>query len=172
MNACEPKQLLVVWHSRTGTARQMAEAAAEGARDALAELGATQHVRVVSLPAAEATAEHLLRSDAFVFAAPENLAGLSGQMKEFFDRNYYAVLEQLNGRPYGLLVAAGSDGAGAVAQAERIATGWRLRRALPPVVVNTSAQTPEAILAMKPPLRDADREACRTTGGTLAALLA
>lgn len=172
MNACEPKQLLVVWHSRTGTARQMAEAATEGAHAALTELEATRQVRVVSLPAAAAMADHLLQSHAFVFAAPENLAALSGEMKEFFDRNYYAVLNQLNGRPYGLLVAAGSDGAAAVAQAERIATGWRLRRALPPVVVNTSAQTPEAILAMKPPLGDADRDACRTTGGTLAALLA
>ena len=172
MNACETKQLLVVWHSRTGTARQMAEAAVQGALAVLEELGATEHVRVTSLQAAEATADHLLQSDAFVFAAPENLASLSGEMKEFFDRNYYPVLDRLNGRPYGLLVAAGSDGAGAVAQAERIATGWRLRCALPPVVVNTSAQTPEAILAQKPPLADADLEACRTTGGTLAALLA
>ena len=45
-------------------------------------------------------------ADGYLFAAPENLAALSGQMKEFFDRCYYPVLGKIEGRPYGTLIAA------------------------------------------------------------------
>jgi hypothetical protein len=48
-----------------------------------------------------------------------------------------------------MIICAGSDGRNAVAQAERIATGWRLRQILPSVIVCTHAQTQEAILAPK-----------------------
>src|SRR3546814_12969381 len=91
-------------------------------------------------------------------------------MKEFFDRNYYAVLDQLNGRPYGLMISAGTDGAAAVRQAERICTGWRLNAVAPPLIVKTGADTPEAIAAPKT-IRPEDRALCATLGGTLAALL-
>src|SRR3546814_17088319 len=68
-------------------------------------------------------------------------------MKEFFDRNYYAVLDQLNGRPYVLMISAGTDGAAAVRQAERICTAWRLNAVAPPLIVKTGAATPQAIAA-------------------------
>jgi multimeric flavodoxin WrbA len=41
---------------------------------------------------------------------PENLAAISGLMKDFFDRSYYGVLDRIQGRPYASLVCAGSDG--------------------------------------------------------------
>src|SRR3546814_4919269 len=82
-------------------------------------------------------------------------------MKEFFDRNYYAVLDQLNGRPYGLMISAGTDGAAAVRQAERICTGWRLNAVAPPLIVKTGADTPEAIAAPKT-IRPEDRALCET----------
>jgi multimeric flavodoxin WrbA len=136
------KTLLIVYHSRTGGARRMAEAAAEGARTA----GEAQ-VRLMA--AAEAGAEDVLAADGYLFVAPENLAALSGEMKEFFDRSYYSVLDQIEGRPYGVMICAGSDGHGALRQIARIATGWRLRQIAEPIVVITHAQTPEAILAPK-----------------------
>lgn len=79
----------------------------------------------------------------------ENLAAISGLMKDFFDRSYYAALDRLNGRPYAALVCAGSDGSNAARQIARIATGWRLREIAPPLIVCTHAQTTEAILAPK-----------------------
>ena len=158
------KRILVVWHSRTGAARQMAAAAARGAES---EPG-TQ-VRLLEADAAQAG--DLLAADGYIFAAPENLAALSGAMKEFFDRNYYAVLDQLNGRPYGLLIAAGSDGQGAVRQAVRIATGWRLKPIAEPLILITHAQTPEAILAAKS-LDAAALAPCEELGAALAAGLA
>jgi NAD(P)H-dependent FMN reductase len=158
------KRLLIVWHSRTGGARQMAQAAARAAAGE-----ADVETRLVA--AAEATAEDLLGADGYIFAAPDNLAALSGQMKEFFDRTYYPVLERLNGRPYAILVCAGSDGENAVRQIARIATGWRLKPIAEPLIVCTHAQTPEAIWAPKT-LSAADLAPCAELGAAMAAGLA
>ncbi len=167
----EPSKLLIVWHSRSGAARQLAHEASEGARDAIRELEAEGKVVTVVLAAADATVEDVLMADAYLFCAPENLGSLSGAMKEFFDRSYYGVLDRIAGRPYALAISAGSDGAGAVGQAQRICTGWRLREAAPPYVAHMHAQTPEKILAEKM-LDSAQKEHARVLGGTLAALLA
>ena len=163
--------LLIVWHSRTGTARQMAEAARDGALEALRELDAVARVPIGLRRAAEVTLEEVLAAQGYLFCAPENLATLSGEMKEFFDRCYYGVLDRVNGRPYLALVAAGSDGSGAVRQIERICTGWRLRPLAPAHIVLTHAQTPDAIMTPKT-LPEAERERCRTLGATMAAWLA
>jgi multimeric flavodoxin WrbA len=157
------KTLLIVFHSRTGGARQMAEAAARGA--------STGEVQVRLLRAADADAADLLQADTFIFVMPENLAAISGVMKDFFDRVFYGVLDRLIGRAYVVLVCAGSDGANAVRQAERICTGWRLRRAAESIIVCTHAQTPEKILALKT-ITAADLQRCEDTGAALAAGLA
>ena len=155
------KTLLIVWHSRTGGTRQMAEAA----RDAAA---AEPGVTVRLLPAALANAPDLLIADGFIFAAPENLAALSGPMKDFFDRCYYPALERLEGRPYATMICAGSDGENAARQIARIATGWRLRPIAAPIIVCTNAQTPEAILAPKS-IAAAELDRCRRLGAGFAA---
>lgn len=170
MSMSRTKTLLIVWHSRTGAARQMAEAAREGALHIRAELQAPDQLDIVMKQACDTQADDLLKADGYVFCAPENLAALSGEMKEFFDRNYYAVLEKLNGRPYALLISAGSDGAMAVKQAARICTGWRLHEATAALIVNTSAQTPETILAPKQ-ITSQNIQDSHEKGGTLAALL-
>ena len=155
------KTLLIVYHSLTGGTRQMAEAARAGA---VAEAGCA--VRL--LHAAQAGPSDVLAADGYVFATPENLAAMSGQLKDFFDRSYYAVLDQVNGRPYASLVCAGSDGSNAARQMARIATGWRLKAVAEPLIVCTHAQTPEAILAPKQ-IGEADLAQCRALGEALAA---
>ena len=85
----------------------------------------------------------------YLFCCPENLASMSGEMKEMFDRCYYPVLGRIEGRPYATVIAAGSDGEGAQRQIDRIATGWRLKRVTDRWIVNTEAQEAEAILAPK-----------------------
>ncbi len=160
----DAKTLLIVYHSMTGGTRQMAEAVGAGARD---EGG----VQVRCLQAAQAGPDDLLAADGCVFATPENLASISGQMKDFFDRSYYAVLDRIQGRPYATLVCAGSDGHNAASQIARIATGWRLKPVAEPLIVCTHAQTPEAILAPKV-IADGELIACRELGASLAAGLA
>lgn len=158
------KQFLIVWHSRTGGSEQLAAAAQRGA-------DAQPEVRTCRLRAAEAQADDVLAADALLFVAPENLGALSGEMKEFFDRTYYVLLDRCPGRPFALMVCAGSDGQGAVRQVERIATGLRWRRVAESVVVCTHAQTAEAILATKH-LDEADLARAEELGATLAAGLA
>jgi multimeric flavodoxin WrbA len=136
------KTLLIVYHSLTGGTRQMAEAAASGARG-------EPEISVRLLAAPQAGGDDMLAADGYLFATPENLAALAGKMKDFFDRAYYPVLDRINGRPYATLVCAGSDGQNAVRQIARIATGWRLRAIAEPLIICTHAQTPEAILAPK-----------------------
>jgi len=155
------KTLLIVYHSMTGGTMQMAQAAAAGAR-------AEPALRVSLLRAADASAADVLEADGYVFATPENLASMSGQMKDFFDRTYYAALDRLNGRPYAVLICAGSDGRNAAGQVDRIATGWRLRPIADPLIVCTHAQTPEEILRPKQ-IGERHLKQCTELGATLAA---
>lgn len=159
-----PKTLLIVYHTMTGGTRQMAEAAQAGAQ-------ADGSVQVRLLHAAQAGPDDVLGAEGYLFATPENLAAISGQLKDFFDRCYYPALDRINGRPYACLICAGSDGQNAIRQIERIATGWRLRRVAEPIIVCTHAQTPEAILAPKQICAE-DLERCRALGEAMAAGLA
>ena len=158
------KHLLIVYHSQTGGARQMAQAAAAAAR---AEAG----VQVRLETAMAAMPQMLLQADGFVFACPENLATMSGLMKDFFDRCYYPVLGRIEGRSYATLVCAGSDGSGAARQIARIAAGWRLRAIAEPLIVCTHAQEPEAILRAKT-IEAAELARCAELGAAFAAGLA
>lgn len=138
----------------------MAEAAAEGASN-------VPEVTVRLRPAPDVEPADVVSADGYIFATPENLAAMAGRMKDFFDRSYYQTLDRINGRPYAILVCAGSDGQNAVRQIARIATGWRLRAVTEPLIVCTHAQTPEAILAPKT-IGPADLAACRDIGAALA----
>ncbi|MBL8315326.1 MAG: flavodoxin family protein [Rubrivivax sp.] len=154
------KTLLIVYHSMTGGTAQMARAAHDAA---VGEPG----LCVRLLHASQAGPEDVLAADGYLFATPENLAAMSGLMKDFFDRSYYTVVDRVAGRPYALLVCAGSDGSGAARQIDRIATGWRLRAVAPPLIVCTRAQTPEAILAPKT-IVTAELGRCAELGAALA----
>ncbi len=157
-------RLLIVWHSATGGTRQMAEAAADGAASEPA-------IDTRLLPARQAGPEDVLDADGYLFATPENLASMAGVMKDFFDRTYYAALDQVNGRPYATMICAGSDGTNAARQIARIATGWRLKVVAEPLIVCTRAQTPEAILAPKV-IGAGELARCRELGAAMAAGLA
>ena len=158
------KTLLIVQHTMTGGTLQMARAAAAGAAGEASVRTALRH-------APEATADDVLGADGFVFATPENLAAMSGLMKDFFDRTYYAALDRIEGRPYATLVCAGSDGRNAARQIERIATGWRLRAVAPALIVCTRAQTTAEILRAKRIGAD-DLRRCEELGAAMAAGLA
>lgn len=156
--------LLIVYHSLTGGTLQMVEAASTGARQ-------EESVEVRVLHASQAGPQDLLQAQGYLFATPENLAAISGLMKDFFDRSYYGALDRIQGRPYASLVCAGSDGHNAARQMERIATGWRLKAVAEPLIICTHAQTPEAILAPKQ-IPAADLQRCEELGQSLATGLA
>lgn len=148
--------LTIVWHSRTGAARAMAQAAAEGA-------GAGG--RLVGAP--DATVQDLMDAQGLLFICPENLGTMTGHMKEMFDRCYYPLLGRIEGKAYATAIAAGSDGHGAQAQIDRIVTGWRLRRVAETLIVNLEAQSHEGILAEKV-VPAASLQSCRELGAAMA----
>ncbi len=131
-------KLLITWHSRTGASEAMAKAAHEAA-------GERAEIRA----AADVAGDHIIAASGYLFVCPENLATMSGMMKDMFDRTYYDALGKIEGRPYATIIAAGSDGEGAQRQIDRIAKGWRLRRVAEPVIVNFQAQDAETIWAPK-----------------------
>jgi len=155
-------ELLIIYHSRTGGSQQMAQAAYDAAR---------QETDTILKPADQAGPDDILAADGYLFCAPENLAALSGVMKDFFDRCYYPVLGRIEGRPYAQMICAGSDGENAMRQTARIAQGWRLRPVQEALIICTHAQTPEAILAPKT-IPDDQLAKCRDLGQALAAGLA
>ena len=155
------KELLIVWHSQFGGTAQMASAARDGAEQAEAE-----DVLVTFKRAQDADSVDVLRCDAILIATSENFGSLSGMTKDFLERVYYVCEHRVEGKPYSVIVCAGTDGSGAMFQTDRIATGLRLRKVLPGVIyksgVTAQSQTvPADVLAT-----------CSDLGATLAAGLA
>ena len=153
------KTLLIVYHTGGVKTAQMAEAVERGAHDALREAGAEGEVRVVRKRCAEAGPEDVLGAHALVLGTPENFGYMSGMMKDFLERAFYACEGKVEGRPWALFVGAGQDGAGAVSSVERIVMGLRLRKAAEPVI-GLRELTPEVIAR------------CAELGATFAAGLA
>lgn len=158
-------RLLVIWHSQTGACEQAARALAGAAASAEPQVA----VDLRHADAADAAA--VLASSAVVIVAAENLAALSGRIKDFFDRSYYPLLERTQGLPWASVICAGSDGDAAQRQLDRIALGLRWRRVAEPLRLMMAAQTPAAILAPKT-LSAPQRVQCEELGAALAAALA
>ncbi len=126
----EHKHLLIVFHSQSGTTTRMAEAVIRGASNTDIE-----GVEVRSKSALEADAEDLLWADAFILGTPENFGYMSGAMKYFLDRVYYACEGKLGGLPYALFVRAGNDGTGAISSMRRILAGLAVKEVQDPVLI-------------------------------------
>lgn len=125
----------------------MAEAVAEGA-------AAIEGVTVIMKRAADATAEDLLWADGIAIGSPENFGYLSGMIKDFFDRTFYAVEGRVFRKPYVVFISAGNDGTGALRAVERIALGYKFKKVYEPVIV-------------KGDIKLEDLEKCRELGGVL-----
>jgi multimeric flavodoxin WrbA len=121
------KTLLIVYHTGGVKTAKMAEAVERGARS---ESG----VNVIVKRCADTGPQDVLAADGLILGTPENFGYMSGMMKDFLERVFYACEGKVNGRPWALFVGAGQDGSGAVASVERIVTGLRLRRVHDPVI--------------------------------------
>jgi multimeric flavodoxin WrbA len=125
-----PKHLLIVFHSQSGTTSRMADAVIRGAQNPDVD-----GVDVRAITALEADADDLLWADAFILGSPENFGYMSGAMKYFLDRVFYACVDKVNGRPYALFVRAGNDGSGALESIRRILSGLAVREVQEPVLI-------------------------------------
>ena len=135
------KTLLIVYHTAGAKNAQMAEAVARGA-------SAEEGVRVVVKRCADAGPDDVLAADGLILGTPENFGYMSGMMKDFLERIFYACEGKVAGRPWALFVGTGLDGAGAVSSVERIMTGLRLKKAAEPIVV-VKALEPGQVAALE-----------------------
>ncbi len=124
------KNLLIVYHSQSGSTTRMADAVIAGANSDEVD-GVTVRVR----PALEADADDLLWCDGFILGTPENFGYMSGALKYFLDRVYYECIDKIDGKPYALFVRAGNDGTGAISSVNRILTGLNVRQVQEPVLI-------------------------------------
>lgn len=145
------RRLLVVWHSRTGSTASLRDAAVAGAAE-----GAGDEVALRVAGAFDAGPADVLWAQGLLVCTPANFGYMAGALKDFFERIYHACLDRTDGLPYALVVKGDTDVDGAVASVERIATGLRWRRVLPPVTVVG-------------PVTDAALAAATELGATLAA---
>jgi len=122
------RQLLIVYHSQSGTSARMAMAAGEGA---LREEG----VAVTIQRAWDAGTADLAAADGVLLVMAENSGALCGTMKDFLDRTFYPAIERGVVMPYALLISAGNDGRGARRQAQRILSGYPLVEGAEPVIL-------------------------------------
>ena len=150
-NVIDARHLLIVFHSRSGGTRALADAVIAGAT-----ADEIEGVEVRAQRAEGTDAGDVRWCDAIIIGTPENFGYMSGLIKDFLERIFYVVVDETPALPYGLFVKGGHDGEGAIRSIERIVTGLRWKQVLPPVLV-TGETT------------DADLARCRELGITLAA---
>lgn len=116
------KKLLIVAHAPSPNTTHLAEAVLRGARHP-----DITEVESEWIPPLETQPEDVLKADAIILGTTENLAYMSGALKDFFDRCYYPVLEKKQGLPCAVYIRAGLDGTGTRRALTSILTGLKWR---------------------------------------------
>ena len=151
MTIARPKHLLIVYHTQTGHTRAMAEAAHSGAADELID-----DVETRLVTARQAGAADLFWANGLLLGTPENFGYMSGGMKDFLDRTFYAVEGKIQPLPYAVFVSAGNDGRGALRAIRRIVGGYPFVEVQDPIIARGE-------------VTDDHLARCRELGMTLAA---
>jgi len=119
----ENKRLLIVAHAPSTNTLKLRDAVERGACHEDVD-----NVQVKVMAPLDAGPDDVLACDAIILGTTENLGYMSGALKDFFDRSYYAILEKTQGLPFSFYIRAGHDGTGTRRAIESITTGlrWRL----------------------------------------------
>ena len=129
-NGTDRKTLLIVAHAPSVNTQRMLDAVAQAACSFPSD-----RVEVVVKYPLQCGADDVLGASAIILGTPENLAYMSGALKDFFDRIYYPCLERTQGLPYALFIRAGqSVGAASRRAVESVVTGLRWRAVQEPVI--------------------------------------
>jgi len=133
-------KVLVVYHSLSGNTKKMAEAVAEGARAAGAE--------VTLKTGLEAGVDDLLDCGAVALGSPDYFSYIAGGLKDFLDRTYYPTQGKVTDKPAGVFASAGGPPERVIGILKQ-ALGWfKLKQAADPVGCS-GAPSAEAVAGCK-----------------------
>jgi len=119
--------LLIVYHSMSGTTDRLSKAIEDGALK-------IQGIKIRRKQAFSVTADDLVQCRVMVICSPEYFGYMAGAIKDLFDRTYEKVREKMFGKSYSVLICAGNDGTGALSSIERIIAGFKMKRVQEPII--------------------------------------
>ena len=142
-------KLLIVYHSKSGTVKKMADAIVMGAK-------AIPGTTVELVDPLKVTPETVKTCRAIIIGTPENFGYMSGPIKYFFEEIYYECIECTRRLSYALFMAADNDGSGAVSSMKKIITGLGWNNIAEPMICKNGVTSQEI-------------ESCRELGMTISA---
>jgi NAD(P)H dehydrogenase (quinone) len=140
-------KVLVVYHSRTGNTRAMAEAVAEGVKEVAG-------VDVVLKEAEQVSVSDLIGADALAFGSPTYFSYMAGVLKGILDEAYLSR-SQIRGKPFAAFASGGGGQIRAVQSIESVAASCGLHKVCDGVAVGGMPTASE-------------RQDCRRLGAALA----
>ena len=130
INGCMPdRNLLIIYHSQSGSTEKMARASLEGASDS--EISG---IDIRFLEANLATEDDLLWADGLIIGTAEHFGYMSGGLKDFFDRTFYKVENKIQPLSCAILISAENDGTGALTSIRRIVKGYPFVEVQEPII--------------------------------------
>ena len=119
-------KILVVYCSMTGNTKAAAEAIADGAKTAGAQ--------VTLKEGPEAQPKDLLECDAVALGSYDAFSYMGGGLKDFFDRAFYPTQGQVTDKPYAAFLTHGGGGR-AIQSIESIAQSFKLKKIAESVLI-------------------------------------
>lgn len=123
------KTILIVAHQPSDNTKRLAEAALSGCQHEDLE-----NIEAILKTPFDANSDDIRGCDGIILGTTENLAYMSGALKDFFDRTYYEVLEEKQALPVACYIRAGHDGTGTMRAIETIVTGLKWRWIQAPLI--------------------------------------
>jgi flavorubredoxin len=119
-------KVLVVYCSLSGNTKAAAEALAEGAKGAGAQ--------VILKEGADAEPKDLIECNAVALGSYDAFSYMGGALKAFLDRAFYPTQGQVTDKPYAAFLTHGGGGK-AIQSIESIAQSFKLKKIAAPVLI-------------------------------------
>jgi len=142
-------KVLIIYHSQSGNTGKMAQAVYDGALSADATVSLKK--------AADANADDLLGCDAVIMGTPNYFGYEAGMIKDFFDRNFFAMKGKVDGKPYATFGSHGNGGVKAIESLNKLCDNLGLKKAV------------ESVAALREPSSEVLNE-CRGLGSKMSLL--
>ena len=124
-------KVLIVYCSMSGNTKAAAEAIAEGAKTAGAQVTIKEGIA--------ANPNDLLECDAVALGSYDAFSYMGGGLKDFFDRVFYPTQGQVTDKPYAAFLTHGGGGK-AIQSIESIAQSFKLKKVAGAVLIKGKSE--------------------------------